>query len=719
MKIAKKSLIGFTLMVTVLGLAGLLAAQATKEAMSPAEAQAREAWAKTLHHTHAPKIGCFRAAYPSIEWQEVQCAPPNGWRSGPHRRKNEKATGKDVFGPGLIPPNSDMVVQAPSGHLLNTVVGSFPWTEDVAMETDSAGIDPGPNEYTLQLNTNDNYTNACGSSHSCVAWVQFVMSTNAPVSLTETCTTTCPSTNSTQVFVEYWLLNYGADAGSGKWVDGEGWEPNICPSGFTDYGPDQLGGAGDDCIQNSPAHTIASGQLSITNLSGLKLSGSATSGGNDEATVTYNGVGYNATVADSTTDIASIWNQAEFNVLGNAGGSEAVFNTGAAVIAKLEVTDGSSSAPSCVSNGGTTGETNNLNFFTSGGSPLCCAYGGSHPNIEFLELDNPSYSKNPSCGSSQIVGEPHITTANGTYYNFQADGEFISLLDSDGTEIQTRQTALPTLAPGDYDPGNKDNDQLVSCLAMNTAVAARVGSHRVSYEPSFSGAYGSGPFELRIDGKVTKLDAKGVELGDGALVKNSSAGGGIEVDFSDGKILAAVPSGSYDSMKYLNVQFENLGLLADDRGSAVLGIAGNVPKGSWLPALPNGASVGAMPSSLHERYETLYNKFGNAWRVTKQNTLFDYPAGKSTDNFTNAKWPVENAKTCTIPNQTVLKPVSAAVAEDACKSVTNANLHAGCLFDVRATGNTQIAETYKATESVHKTLNVKTIDTRLDVRAKN
>jgi len=200
-------------------------------------------------------------------------------------------------------------------------------------------------------------------------------------------------------------------------------------------------------------------------------------------------------------------------------------------------------------------------------------------------------------------------------------------------------------------------------------------------------------------------------------VKKSVAGGGIEVDFSDGKILAAVPSGSYDSMKYLNVQLESLGLLTDSGGSGVRGIAGNIPKGSWLPALPTGASVGPLPSSLHERYDTLYSKFGNAWRVTKQNTLFDYAPGTSTDTFTDTKWPVENAKTCTIPNQTALEPVSAEVAEEACKSITNANLHAGCLFDVQATGDTHIAETYKVSERIHTILNVKPIDARLAVRA--
>jgi len=556
----------------------------------------------------------------------------------------------------------------------------------------------GANEYTLQVNTNIAHTAACGSYSSCLAWQQYVMSTNTPVSVSSS-----SLTNKTEVFIEYWLFDYGVDTGNGA---------NICPSGFFDDGPDVVvpGGTGDDCVQNTPAAPIYTGQLPITDLAGLTLSGSATANGTDEATVTYGGNAYKATVPDSDTDIANIWNQAEFNVVGNAGGSEAQFNSGTVIFVRTAVTDGSSSPPTCVFNGGTTGESNNLNFVPSTSSPVCCTYGGTDPSIEFMEVYDTTHTHTASCGSSSITGEPHITTVNDVYYNFQAAGEFIALLDSDGTEIQTRQTPIPTLAPGNYDPSGMNNDGLVSCLAMNTAVAARAGTHRVTYEPSFSGAYGKGPFDLRIDGKVTTLGAEGVNLGDGAQVKNSAAGGGIEVDFPDGKIMTAIPSGSYDTMNLLNVQFEKTGLLSDGDGAEERGIAGAVPKGSWLPALPTGASLGAMPATLHERYQTLYNKFGNAWRVTSKNTLFDYAPGASTATFTNTKWPVENAKTCTIPNETVIKPVSAAVAEEACKSVSEAKLHASCLFDVQATGVTRFAETYRASESAHKILSVKPID---------
>jgi len=720
MQTSSRTLTSFVFLAAMAGFAGSLLAQVQEEAqmpkqtqanetvskpitgkkiINPIEIQARKTWQKTMHHTPAPKPGCFQALFPSTQWQEVECAPRPAYRSAKPMRRFLKEGGHEEVG-GDTYPSTDVVVQAPAGHLLSSALGSFPTVNGVTSESgigvaaySFAGI-LGANEYTLQINTNIGHTAACGTYASCTAWQQYVMSTNTPVSLTST-----SLTNETEVFIEYWLFNYGPDNLS-----------NHCPSGFVYAGADT---EGSDCVQNTPATVVYStGQLPITDLADVTLSGSATSGGTDSTTVTYSGNAYTATVADSLTDIASIWNQAEFNVVGNGGGSQAQFNNGTAVIAKVAVTDGSTLAPSCVTGAGTTGESNNLNFVPSTASPTCCPYGGADPSIEFMEVYDTAHTHTASCGSSSITGEPHVTTANDDYYNFQAAGEFIALQDADGAEIQTRQTPLPTVAPGDFDPSHLNDDGLVSCLAMNTAVAARVGSHRVTYEPGFSGAYGSAPYQLRIDGAVTALGSGGVNLGDGAVVKDGAAGG-VEVDFPDGKIMTAIPSESYDNIQLLNVQFENLGILADSSLPAARGVSGAIPSGSWLPLLPNGTSVGAMPAALHQRYVTLYNTFGNAWRVNASNTLFDYAPGTSTATFTNAAWPVENAKSCAIPHQQVIRPVSLAIATEACRSVSDAKLHTSCLFDVQATGNTGFARTYQLTERTHILLNVKPIDFKL------
>lgn len=348
-------------LMSLAGFSSMLNAQVSD---NDVEFQAHATWREVMHYVKTPVAGCFHASYPSTQWEQVECAAPPAYRSALPKAANRA----QVVGNGY-----DYVAQVPSGHLLSSAVGSFPAVKGVKTEK-SVGVPAfgdggilGSNEYTLQVNTNFyNGSAACAGYSGCFAWQQYVMSTNTPVSLTSN-----KLTGKTEVFIEYWLINYGIDNGS-----------NICPAGFIDGGADSEG-PGDDCVQNTPATVIYNGQLPITQLASLQLSGSAAAKGTDKATVTYGTEAYTATVADSYTDIASGWTQAEFNVLGNAGGSRADFNTsGVSITAKIAVTDGSTSAPTCVSPSsydGTTGETNNLTL------GKCTATSGSTPYITFIE----------------------------------------------------------------------------------------------------------------------------------------------------------------------------------------------------------------------------------------------------------------------------------------------------------------------------------------------
>jgi hypothetical protein len=315
--------------ISVVPISSGFAAEPGDRVISAAEAQARATWRGAMHKIPAPAEGCFHASFPSTQWQEVVCEAAPGYRSAlPLARNREQIVGNGY----------DYVAQAPSGHVISMALGTFPTVTGVKSEK-SAGVAAfggggilGPNEYTLQVNTNFySGSPACNGYSGCFAWQQYVMSTNTPVSLTSN-----QLTDKTEVFIEYWLINYGVDNGS-----------DICPSGFIDAGADSQG-PGDDCVQNTKAIAIANGQLPITDLASLKLSGSASAGGTDAATVTFDGEAYTATVANSLTDIASGWTQAEFNVLGNAGGSRADFNTGSSVTVKVALTDGSTAAPTCV-----------------------------------------------------------------------------------------------------------------------------------------------------------------------------------------------------------------------------------------------------------------------------------------------------------------------------------------------------------------------------------
>jgi hypothetical protein len=235
------------------------------------------------------------------------------------------------------------------------------------------------------------------------------------------------------------------------------------------------------------------------------------------------------------------------------------------------------------------------------------------------------------------------------------------------------------------------------CASLNTAVAAKVGTHRVTWQPSLDGTHNPGGLELRVDGVLTPLTAAGVNVGS-ALVKKSASGPGLEIHYADGTKLLATP-GWFASHNMWWISVDVLNTTAKD------GLVGTIAPGSWLPRLPDGSSVGAMPASLHQRYLDLYQRFAGAWRVSGATSLFDYSPGMSTANFTNAAWPVEQGA-CVVPPKPrfvfpraePVKSASASVAREACAPLRDDARLANCEFDVRVTGDRKFAETYRQAE---------------------
>ena len=304
-------------------------------------------------------------------------------------------------------------------------------------------------------------------------------------------------------------------------------------------------------------------------------------------------------------------------------------------------------------------------------------------------------------------GDPHITTVDGVHYDFQSAGEFTALR-GDGLEVQTRQTGIATT----FLPGANPYTGLATCVALYSAVAARVGTHRVSYEPNVSGVPDPSGLQLRVDSVLATLPPGGIDLGPGGQINQSPtggaaaqpsvggriikspAGGGIEIHYSDGTQLVVTPNWWPDQQKwYLNVT------VYDTTGTE--GVFGKLAKGSWLPALPDRSSLGPRPDALHQRYLDLYGKFADAWRVTDATSLFDYAPGTSTATFTDRGWPRENPESCAIEGEpSAGPPVDVGVAQQQCSAITDNNMRADCVFDVSVTGFTGFANTYVLTQQL-------------------
>lgn len=288
-------------------------------------------------------------------------------------------------------------------------------------------------------------------------------------------------------------------------------------------------------------------------------------------------------------------------------------------------------------------------------------------------------------------GDPHLTTIDGVHYDFQGAGEFVALTDGNGLEIQTRQTPIATAWPPVHNP----HTGLTSCVSLNTAVAVRLGKRRVTYQPGITGTVNPAGLELRVDGVLTPLGAQGVDLSPAGRIVTPPDGNGIQIEFADGSKLVASPQPwAAEGRWYLN-----LSVFGTRAGQ---GLLGSIPAGSWLPALPDGKSLGALPAALHDRHVTLNQTFADAWRVNANSSLFDYGAGTSTATFTLAKWPPEKPP-CDLPKTTPLKPESEAVAQQVCAKIQDPALKANCIYDVQVMGNVDFANGYTALEKLRAT----------------
>jgi FtsP/CotA-like multicopper oxidase with cupredoxin domain len=282
------------------------------------------------------------------------------------------------------------------------------------------------------------------------------------------------------------------------------------------------------------------------------------------------------------------------------------------------------------------------------------------------------------------VGDPHIRTVDGMSYDFQAAGEFILLRDRDGMEIQVRQTPVETPPPvTDAYSG------LTVCVSLNTAIAARVGSHRIAFQPFRDPRR----LEFLLDGNPAELTKQGLDLEGHRVTAFDAAGeSGLRVDYAHGPVLIVTPHywTSY-GLWYVNVDISNT---AGDEG-----IMGRIPNATWLPALRSGATVGPIPASLHERYVALYGTFADAWRVTDQTSMFVYTPWTSTATFTDRDWPPEKPP-CTLklqfqkPVTPILKNIELEKAEAICSNLTMKDLHDNCVFDVATTGDETFARGY-------------------------
>ena len=303
------------------GLQGVLTFSAL--AAPNADTQARQAWQAQIAHKPVPQEGCFAAAYPSTDWIQTECkhAPNRPYVPSHGHRGYTVGNGNDY--------------SAVVTGIVTSAEGSFPAINGLKSETNNGR----KNSYSLQINSQFFKTSVCNGAtnpSSCLGWEQFVYS------------------NSGIAFMQYWLIHYGNTCPPGGWMSYSG-----------------------DCYRNSAA--VSTPVQPLAQLADLKVTGTATLGGNDTLVFSTLGNAYSTSGKDTVVNLAQSWNAAEYNVIGDGGGSQAKFNKGTSITVGIALTDGLTAAPTCQPNDGTTGETNNLNL------GACTTAGGSTPSVQFIE----------------------------------------------------------------------------------------------------------------------------------------------------------------------------------------------------------------------------------------------------------------------------------------------------------------------------------------------
>jgi subtilisin family serine protease len=253
-------------------------------------------------------------------------------------------------------------------------------------------------------------------------------------------------------------------------------------------------------------------------------------------------------------------------------------------------------------------------------------------------------------------GDPHIRTVNGHYYDFQTGGEFVALRGQ-GMEFQTRQRPVDGLP----------------WVSVNTAVAARVNKHRVSWQPGIGVTPDPSGLELRIDGAVKSLPAGGIALGAGGKV-SPLGNTGITIDFPDGtKMTANAYFWPYGNVWYLNVRAYNT--MATD------GIMGVLKRGEWLS--PGFADKWRVSKRVSTRSVSSTAPRAVEEGVSNE-SLFDYDPEVTPENFVSEPFPAEK-----VPP---MDPANVDLAKQVCARIKDEKLLKDCLFDVGTTGDPVFAE---------------------------
>jgi len=245
-------------------------------------------------------------------------------------------------------------------------------------------------------------------------------------------------------------------------------------------------------------------------------------------------------------------------------------------------------------------------------------------------------------------GDPNIVTFDGKSYSFNGVGEFVAVKSTvDNFEVQVRQEELRSRNAS-------------GSISWNTGVAINTGNDRLCFYPA-------------------KYFINGTQYMYGSAINNTLKNGGSITGNS--AELTINTNGDIVKVFNRNDVIDYSVVPASQRQGKMIGIFGDYNNNADNDVQVRNSSI------IDGSYNSLYPAFTDSWRISQDQSLFVYDAGKNTTSYTDRNFP---------RTPLVISAAQRLTAEQICK---NAGVFFpfldGCINDVAATGDASIAQRAK------------------------